>query len=134
MKTEVSMRDPARHHFGELLGQFWLHFGHHLAPQVVPKRVQSASRALPEAIRDAFWRSLGVSSGAPACPWAVLERSAPSRGYPQTPLGIILKGFCKDSEVSYAVTYGKGRRHSALVKKMTPFPPTNATRCCAHMP
>ena len=42
MKTEVSMRDPARHHFGELSGQFWLHFGPHLVPKIVQKYVESA--------------------------------------------------------------------------------------------
>ena len=106
MKTEVSMRDPARHHFPELLGQFWLYFGPHLAPDIVPKRVQSASRALPETIRDAFWPSLGVSWGGPGCPWAVLERSGPSWGYPPACLGPIVEGFGMDLEVRTAKEKG----------------------------
>ncbi len=106
MKTEVSMRDPARHHFGELVGLFWVHFGPHLAPKIVPKRVQSASRALPEAIRDAFGPSLGVSWGAPGCPWLVLERSGPSWGYPRACLGPFFQGFGMDLEVRTAKEEG----------------------------
>ena len=47
-------------------------------PQRRSRRVQSASRALPDALGDVFWSSLGVPSSALGCPWAVLERSGPS--------------------------------------------------------
>ena len=80
MKTEVSMRDPAPHHFGELWGQFWLHFDPHLAPKIVPQRVRSASRALPEAIREAVWPSLGGS-------WSALGALGPFSSAPGPPGG-----------------------------------------------
>ena len=106
MKNEVSMRDSARHHFGKLLRQFWLHVDANLAPKIVPKRVLSASRALPETIRNAFWPSLGVPWGAPGCSSAVLGRSGPSWGYPRACLGPILEGFGMDLEVRAAKEEG----------------------------
>ena len=59
-------------------------------PKWRSRRAQSTSRALPEAIRDAFWLSLGVSWSAPGCPGAVLERSGKAphlteRGVPAPP-------------------------------------------------
>ena len=47
-------------------------------PQQRPRRVQSAARALPNALGDVFRSSLGIPSSALGCPWAVLERSGPS--------------------------------------------------------
>ena len=44
-------------------------------PQNRSRHLQSTSRGLPDALRDAFGSSLGISSGALGCSWAVLERS-----------------------------------------------------------
>ena len=63
MKNEVSMRDPACHHFGELLVELWLHFG----PIWFPKSPQSASKALQERSQEGFeelFGRLGKSLGA----------------------------------------------------------------------
>ena len=75
-------------------------------PKWRSRRAQSASRALPDALGDAFWPSLGVSWSAPGCPWAVLERSGPSRGYPRACLGPFLEGFGMDLEVRAAKEEG----------------------------
>ena len=45
--------DPARHYFPQLLGQFLVHFGPHLASEVVPEAVLKGSK-----IRSKKWKGL----------------------------------------------------------------------------
>ena len=78
---------------------FWRAFCHHfvsiLGPLSLPsgaQDVRSASRALPDALRDAFWSYLESSWGVLERPWAVLERSAPFAGSLQG-LGAHFKWF-----------------------------------------
>ena len=70
MKNEVSMREPARHHFGELLGQFWLHFG----PIWVPKSSQAHPKRLKSAPRGDSKCFLAVSGGLLGRSWVPLGR------------------------------------------------------------
>ena len=63
-----------------ILSPFCIHFVTPEPPQRRSRRVRSASSALPDALRDAFWSSLGGSWGVLERPWAVLERSAPFAG------------------------------------------------------
>ena len=113
--TPKSMLPSRREHrFQKIsVSAIYLHFGLQIplkvtswTPQWRSRRAQSASRALPDALGDAFWPSLGVSWSAPGCPWAVLERSGLSRGYPRACLGPFLEEFGMDLEVRAAKEEG----------------------------
>ena len=86
MNTEVSMKDPARHHFPELLEQFWLNFG----PIWLPTSSQNASKAPQERSQRRFETLFGRSGG-------LLGRSLPPRLF-----GTMFKGFSMDLEVRTA--------------------------------
>ena len=106
MKTEVSMRDPARHHFGELLGQFWLHLG----PIWLPKSSQSGFKAPQERSQRRFetlfghlWGSLGALLGALGPFW---NAQGPPGGTPAPVWDQFFKGFGMDLEVRTAKEEG----------------------------
>ena len=72
----IPFRRAFCHHFASILGSLSLP----RTPLWRLRRVRSASRALPDTLRDAFLSSLGGSWGVLERPWAVLERSAPFAG------------------------------------------------------
>ena len=134
MKTKVSMRDPARHHFEELFKQFWLHFG----PIWLPKSFQSASTAPQERSQMRFetlfgrlWGSLGALLGRS---WAPLGRFGALRALPGVFPRLFGSNFLRFWH-GFGGPYCKRRRHSQRsLLENTWFPLTNATRCCAHLP
>ena len=77
-------------------------FGSQNHPKARPKRLKSAPRGDPKRFLAVSGGLLGRSWGAPGRPWAALERSGPSWGYPRAYLGPIFEEFGMDFEVRTA--------------------------------